>query len=223
MVEGDAYGVEKVLHYWFRERALPVPHGPGYTEWFSADAWPHVLAFLAAQRTQLGLGDAMPVLTPPIAGSPRVQQPKKKPAVDPVAHNCAAAQLLEQMLALAVASDRFRGLVADERSKFPRACLFVAGALSALDVAGLDFMSSRLALRRACGRGGRSVFTAAACRNGIMEFRFGWSSYRRMPFRLSSWPSGRVMNGMRSTRIVTSFVNGCPPWSPSAGAFKAND
>lgn len=61
MADGNAYKVEKLLHYLFRDYSREMPTGDGYTEWFSIEVWGGVLAFLAEQRDLLGVGDAQPV------------------------------------------------------------------------------------------------------------------------------------------------------------------
>nr|BCT99815.1 hypothetical protein [uncultured bacterium] len=64
MGDGNAYKVEKLLHYLFRDHSREMPVGDGYTEWFSIEAWGGVLAFLSEQRERLGIGDAQPVALP---------------------------------------------------------------------------------------------------------------------------------------------------------------
>jgi hypothetical protein len=61
MAGGNAYKVEKLLHYLFRDHSREMPTGDGYTEWFSIGAWGGVLAFLAEQRDRLGIGGTQPV------------------------------------------------------------------------------------------------------------------------------------------------------------------
>ncbi|WP_142375611.1 GIY-YIG nuclease family protein [Klebsiella quasipneumoniae] len=49
--------VENLLHGLFREQAVMMPPGDGYTEWFGIEAWDAVLAFLADHRERLGIGE----------------------------------------------------------------------------------------------------------------------------------------------------------------------
>lgn len=49
--------VENLLHGLFREQAVTMPPGAGYTEWFGIEAWDAVLAFLADHRERLGIGE----------------------------------------------------------------------------------------------------------------------------------------------------------------------
>ncbi|WP_196491520.1 GIY-YIG nuclease family protein [Burkholderia diffusa] len=64
MLDGNAYGAERTLHYLFRNRRYPMPHGDGYTEWFEITALPEVVGFLAEQRDKLGTGQVRPLRPP---------------------------------------------------------------------------------------------------------------------------------------------------------------
>ncbi len=64
MAGGNAYKVESMLHYLFREYSQSMPFGNGYTEWFVIDAWLDVLAFLDDQKELLGVGDVQAVVLP---------------------------------------------------------------------------------------------------------------------------------------------------------------
>lgn len=61
VIDGNAYKVEKILHYLFRSYSQEVDFCDGYTEWFDIKAWDGVLNVLTAQRDLLGIGDAQPV------------------------------------------------------------------------------------------------------------------------------------------------------------------
>lgn len=65
MSGGNAYKVESMLHYLFREHSKNMPFGDGYTEWFGIDAWADVLAFLDAQKELLGVGALHSLSGPP--------------------------------------------------------------------------------------------------------------------------------------------------------------
>jgi hypothetical protein len=69
--EGDARAVEKLLHYLFRDCRVPKGAGDGRTEWFSLNALPQVLAFLAQHRSSLGIGE------PQALRAPSVKPPRK--------------------------------------------------------------------------------------------------------------------------------------------------
>jgi hypothetical protein len=70
-LDGSALSVERMLHYLFRDRKHPMPHGDGCTEWFRIEALPEIVRFLEDEGKRLGVAMVRPL--PPSLLKPKSQ------------------------------------------------------------------------------------------------------------------------------------------------------
>ncbi|WP_081306232.1 GIY-YIG nuclease family protein [Xanthomonas euvesicatoria] len=56
MLGGNAFKVEKLLHYMFRDYSVVLEKCDGFSEWFKPDAWALMLEFLSRHGELLGVG-----------------------------------------------------------------------------------------------------------------------------------------------------------------------
>lgn len=123
---GDAFKVEKLVHYLFREHGVPMPRCDGYTEWFAIEASDDVLAFLAHQQIRLGIGEPEPAFRPAVyaATASRIEGVRH--------HNRNTVAWLRDFL---MAADAFNGGAVEVRISESERSFGAAGVMS---VAGDD-------------------------------------------------------------------------------------
>ena len=61
LISGNAYKIERTIHYLFREHKVEKPRGDGFTEWFSIDALDAVVVFIETNKALLGVSGVEPL------------------------------------------------------------------------------------------------------------------------------------------------------------------